>query len=182
MPCCGNRGSRPSSVVSSKSNGGSRVTSLPGAEGFVEIQYMGGNYGKTSFFGPVTGTVYKFGKSKPKGLVDPRDLRTDARTGLLDLFEYTKLVFELVPQTQPTKKLTPVKEVKEEEEKIGVLDGDIEAIAKMSVAGASKLIDAGYGSISSISELLPEELAEIAGWGEARATTVVESAKELVNG
>ena len=47
---------------------------LPGKDGMVLLEYIGGNAGTTSWWGPVTQTRYEFGGTRPVGYVDQADV------------------------------------------------------------------------------------------------------------
>jgi glycosyltransferase involved in cell wall biosynthesis len=91
MGCCGNR----NKITSSPAPSGSQVQTVVGAAGMTVLAYQGDNTGKVSYFGPVTGAVYRFSAipGKDKKNVDNRDLSTDRQTGLLDLSEFGKPLF-----------------------------------------------------------------------------------------
>ena len=92
MSCCGNRGKRTQEIQSSSSR---TQPILSGASGMTLVQYNGENYGKEPFFGPVTGAMYEFSKTKNVKNVDNRDLHTDKFKGLLDLTLHGKNIFSI---------------------------------------------------------------------------------------
>lgn len=104
MACCGNRGS--SKVASATTRTPQPVV---GSAGMTLLQYEGSNYGKETYFGPVTGVAYIFSKGSPIRNVDNRDLHTPKFKGLLDLNDHGKPVFSIFrPLTEPAK---PVEEI-----------------------------------------------------------------------
>lgn len=64
-------------------------------EGFVTIQYVGGNYGSAVWYGVSTGQRYTFSMGKPFQYVYPADARTGnlSKPGLLELREHAKVLF-----------------------------------------------------------------------------------------
>ena len=62
---------------------------LPGKDGMAALQYVGGNHGIESWWGPVTGQRYRAGLSQPVIYVDARDA-----PGLLDMMEGRRHVFK----------------------------------------------------------------------------------------
>jgi glycosyltransferase involved in cell wall biosynthesis len=106
--CCGRDGLSASLNQQSQQS----LAGLPGAEGFVTIEYQGGNSGDMVWYGVVTGTRYVAGGITRLVSVDIRDALTGAskKPGLLELVEYGKYVFkeyvdpvkaQPVPQTEP---------------------------------------------------------------------------------
>ncbi len=94
MGCCGGR--RTAAVAGT--NGGAKAVAQTtvGAEGMVALEYIGTNAGKTSWFGPVTGTRYTAGGSRPRLYVDARDAQ-----GLLEARRDRKPVFRLYQEPAP---------------------------------------------------------------------------------
>lgn len=104
MACCG--GSRSSVMRSGtvwKANGGGASPGLPGAEGLILLEYQGLNYGKTTYFGPATGSAYTFSARNKRQWVDPHDIHFELangkQIGLLDLTEGKKATFKLIPKS-----------------------------------------------------------------------------------
>jgi hypothetical protein len=106
--CCG----RDGISVSLNQQSQQALAGLPGAEGFVTIEYQGGNSGDMSWFGTVTGTRYVAGGITRLVSVDVRDALTGAskKPGLLELVEYGKYIFkeytepvteQSIPQVEP---------------------------------------------------------------------------------
>lgn len=83
MGCCGNRGGAQASAQ----HVGTKASAIVGAEGMTLLEYMGGNYGNQSYYGPATGTRYVFSASRRIRNVDKRDLRHQSNAGLLDLIQ-----------------------------------------------------------------------------------------------
>jgi glycosyltransferase involved in cell wall biosynthesis len=86
VACCGKGSNNKSNngVVSSLSLGGSaRMASSIGAQGMVKIEYLG-NQVNFTISGDVTNATYTFGRDRPKGWVDKRDVGTrDGKQGFL---------------------------------------------------------------------------------------------------
>lgn len=98
MGCCG--GSRRTTPSSS---GGRAAQPLVGAEGMVLLEYVGGNAGTMTWYGPVTRTRYLFGKSRPRGYVDSRDV-----AGMLEMREGREALFQVVrEETKPAPEPEP---------------------------------------------------------------------------
>ena len=107
--CCG----RNSNVTYSPVNSQSKLSSLPGAEGFVTLEYKGTNSGDMHWYGPVTGTAYKAGGHTCLVSVDVRDamMGNSKHPGLLDLSDHGKPVFvEYAPPAQVAPQVEQVKE------------------------------------------------------------------------
>jgi len=90
LMCCGNRRSGSNNVQPSSK----APVVLVGSAGMTLLRYLGMNYGEETYFGPVTGTAYKFKKNAVRN-VDNRDLSTPKQTGLLDLQDHGNRVFEV---------------------------------------------------------------------------------------
>jgi glycosyltransferase involved in cell wall biosynthesis len=109
--CCGRSSSsspyQPTHVVKS--------TGLPGAEGFVTLEFLGANIGDTTWFGPVTGARYKAGGKTRLVNVDKRDAQTRDmhRPGLLDMLDHDKPFFRVYVAPEPEKPPEAVKQVTE---------------------------------------------------------------------
>jgi len=71
---------------------------VPGVDGMTLIQYQGDNWGSEVFYGPVTRMPYSFGKSRPNGNVDNRDVRTGdmKKPGFLEIMHKGKHLFARV--------------------------------------------------------------------------------------
>ena len=98
--CCGNK---VTSLPQKNAQSAPRVAGAPataqtfaGKDGFITIDYVGGNMGKATFYGPVTHTRYVAGGVKPRILIDVRDARTGMRDapGLLELTTNNKPTFK----------------------------------------------------------------------------------------
>jgi hypothetical protein len=112
MGCCGGR--TPVNSVNTRSDTVQAV-SLIGAEGMSALEYIGGNYGTATFFGPVTGTAYRFDAAENRlKMVDNRDLTTEKENGLLDLRVHTKKLFQVVPSPEPmvVEEISVIEEIK----------------------------------------------------------------------
>ena len=91
--CCGNKAVAPSVPYVPPS----MESLVPGADGMILIEYRGGNAGKTSWYGAVTGTRYVFGGIAPanRRYIDERDAVTGLRAnpGFLEILEYGSPIF-----------------------------------------------------------------------------------------
>jgi glycosyltransferase involved in cell wall biosynthesis len=95
--CCGNR--RSSTKIGQQTIT-RNIVSLVGSSGMSLVQYMGGNYGNQTFYGPISGVGYIFSKGNSVKNVDNRDLSTNKGSGLLDLIEYGKPLFSLYKESK----------------------------------------------------------------------------------
>lgn len=93
MGCCGNRSKNVSSQPVSRVSGSQPI--VGGSEGMTTLEYMGGNYGSEFYYGPVTGTAYRFSVTKKLRNVDNRDLHSSRGTGLLDLHVGSHSLFRI---------------------------------------------------------------------------------------
>jgi GT2 family glycosyltransferase len=99
MGCCG--GSKRAARTVQRAPGAVKMAMRAGEDGLTMIEYTGGNAGKSSWWGPTTGTRYEFGGSKRVGYVDNRDL-----AGMLDVAQGRKLIFRRYAQpAQPVVKM-----------------------------------------------------------------------------
>lgn len=75
----------------------------PGAEGMILIEYIGGNAGSMSFYGPVSGARYRAGGITTKIYIDARDASTGSKKkpGLLEIADHGAPIFRLVSEPQP---------------------------------------------------------------------------------
>lgn len=97
--CCGNR-PRPETPWTPPQ----QLLQQPGQDGMILIEYVGGNAGSSSWYGPITRTRYVAGGSKRQIYIDPRDAITGSRKnpGLLELAEHGQKVFiEATPEEVP---------------------------------------------------------------------------------
>lgn len=71
---------------------------IPGADGMLLIEYLGGNAGKMPYYGAVTGTRYTVGGSQKKLYIDPADAITNSKTkpGFLEIVDHGIPLFRLV--------------------------------------------------------------------------------------
>lgn len=90
--CCGNRVSDQPFVAPQSPE------LLPGGEGMVLVEYLGGNSGLMRFIGPITRTRYSFGSVQVQGWIDRKDAITGNRKepGLLEMIEHGKHLFTQV--------------------------------------------------------------------------------------
>lgn len=172
MGCCGNRKNSSTVQLVTQYN-----STLVGAEGMTLLFYNGDNFGSEVYFGPVTGTAYKFSKSKPIRNVDVRDLHSPKRNGLLDLQEFGKPVFSVyeAKEEKSVDSNIPVKDfdanAKASEEIVAIPEpskesgqsivaGDINGIGAKSI---SKLNDAGISTWEQFVLESSESLSAILG-------------------
>lgn len=106
--CCGSSRARGkvSNQVVSKSM---LLANLPGAEGMVQVEYLGKHSNTMTFHGAATYTQYAFGGQRRIGWVDSRD--ADA---LLETYEGPKKVFRLYQKpirVAPVAPMTPVEPI-----------------------------------------------------------------------
>lgn len=75
----------------------------PGSEGMVLIEYVGGNAGTMSFYGPVSSTRYRAGGVTRKIYIDSRDAITGSKKnpGLLELADHGKPLFVQAQEPVP---------------------------------------------------------------------------------
>lgn len=68
---------------------------MPGTDGMIAIEYVGGNQGKSSWYGAVTKTRYVAGGTLKKIFIDVRDAITDERNnpGFLELMDHGQPIF-----------------------------------------------------------------------------------------
>lgn len=79
MGCCGG-GARRAQAKAGKGGGQPVQTPAPGAEGMVLMEYIGGNLGRTTWYGAETRTRYTCSGSRRKFYADTHDVK-----GLLDI-------------------------------------------------------------------------------------------------
>lgn len=196
MGCCGGR-SAPRSQTNPTNGGGTYTMPTEGASGMIILEYQGDNYGKETYYGPVTGTAYTFSAKHNRRLVDRRDLRYSTPgghdVGLLDLVDRGKDVFKVVreeskpapePVPEPAPEPTPVLEEVEEVEEVTELDAiyveELTAIRGVGQKSAEALVEAGYLNAEHILEASMEKLSEDLGWPTSRANSLLEAVKEYV--
>lgn len=210
MGCCG--GSRPKvqSQTYQAGNGGGGTyamgAGIPGAQGMVLLEYQGANYGDVSYYGPATGSAYKFSAKKRQRWVDPRDLNHEIangqKIGLLELMDGRKQIFkvarqpvqakvvevteiaeemaesEIIPEIPPK----PEPEVVEETVQMLVPDNDelFDVIKGIGAATSKKLVAAGYYSLEQLYEVDEDALKEDFGWSDAKIANIRGQVEELL--
>lgn len=101
MACCGKKSKTMPTKTSVKVISGAKSipSSLTGSAGLTLLRYVGTNIGAMFYYGPVTGTAYKFGLSRPLGYVDNKDLATGKprQPGLLEIRENDRQTFVREP-------------------------------------------------------------------------------------
>jgi glycosyltransferase involved in cell wall biosynthesis len=90
--CCGNKENRVPFVAPVQ------AALAPGADGMQLIEYVGGNAGTMTFYGPITGTRYKAGGVILKLYVDVRDAITGSKKqpGFLEMQDHGNAIFRAV--------------------------------------------------------------------------------------
>ena len=80
--CCGNKATAATPWVPP-----SVAALVPGGDGMILIEYMGGNVGKMPYYGPITGTRYVVGGTQRQLYIDVRDAITGIRNnpGFLEM-------------------------------------------------------------------------------------------------
>lgn len=167
MGCCGNR----RSVRALASNAPTMLSSqklLVGAEGMTLVEYTGGNYGTTTFYGPSSGTRYRFdaGDNKKK-LVSNNDLHTDNGKGLLDLRVHTKPIFRVTtPDVKPEPVVASTVHVTEYEEK------PLTEVISASSSVYKKLSAVGITTVEQVKVMSEEELISKAGISKSASKAI----------
>jgi len=95
--CCGNKDLRVPFVAPTQG------ALTPGADGMILIEYTGGNAGKMTFYGPVSGTRYVAGGVILKLYIDARDAITGLKKqpGFLEMQEHGNFLFKAVEAEEP---------------------------------------------------------------------------------
>ncbi len=170
--CCGGSKARVNAETRSvrRSPSGSI---LPGQEGMVLLEYIGGNAGKMRFFGPVTRLRYVFGGTMRMGYVDARDV--DA---LLALRETRRPVFRRVsspvaPQEEESSDVVEVVEEKKVPTVEIVEDAETESSEGVVVedteekATAAEAVDVGRMTIAEIQSAIEgASIDDLSAWLE----------------
>lgn len=173
MGCCGQR-----YPVNSQPTASQEVLSLVGSEGMTAVEYIGGNFGTTTFYGPVTGTAYRFdaGQNRKK-MVDNRDLSTKDLKGLLDLRDHTRVMF-VISQDQPA---VPAPSIPEDDEplaieEVTISESDLSSIVSPTSATYKKLVASGISSVEELLGYSAEDLSVKAGISKSTAKAVLGAA------
>lgn len=171
MGCCGQR--YPVNNIPSE-DGSFAMTALVGSDGMTAVEYVGGNFGTATYYGPITGTAYRFdaGANKKK-MVDNRDLSTSDQKGLLDLREHTKTLF-VISQDQPVAPSSVVT-VLDEEEVIPSGGTDISTIVTSTSVSYKKLTESGITTTEQLSGETVESLMEKTGISKTAAKALLEA-------
>ena len=171
MGCCGGR----SKALPSESRTGRAMLAatkavVDAAPDKVLIEYVGGNAGNSSWWGPVTGIRYIAGGGKRVIAVDARDA-----DGMVSLRKGRKLLFRLY-RMQPASKPVPVPKEAQVVANPPEPD-DLTAIKGVGPATAEKLASSGFPSFLELSRTKPEQVADVAGITLRIAKAAVEGAK-----
>jgi glycosyltransferase involved in cell wall biosynthesis len=179
MSCCGGSRGISSSAGARTSPVGTNQT-MVGSEGMSILVYQGLNHGNMTYYGPVTGSRYTFSASKPRKLVDKRDLRytrdDGMKLGLLDIREHGKVMF----REEKPKVVEPVKEVvskpepvvEEENIDIKIMEDAVTSREKISdlydtdlaEETIEYLLETGFNSRSEIKKATNKSLREKLDW------------------
>jgi glycosyltransferase involved in cell wall biosynthesis len=181
MGCCGGRGSRRGRQTAASTTAVVKELSMPGQDGMALLEYVGGNAGKMTFWGPETNTRYVFGGSKKVGYVDTADV-----AGMVGMRDSRRPVFQAIGRDvmpEPTPEMVEVAQPKEE----AVVSGepsveppdDLMTINGVGHSLAERMIAAGYTNISAIAAASPDYLAEKIDTQPWRAKKIVEAARAL---
>lgn len=177
MGCCGNRSSKVAGL-SSQSPSAMRSSLVVGESGMTILEYLGGNYGNERYYGPVTGTAYKFSASSKFKNVDNRDLHTSKNTGLLDLHSGTKPLFRIyTPPVEETKSPEPEKVAEPEvvsvpeqslmssevEEQVSMTPILVSQVKNITATVVRRLKDSGIDYWEQFLQTSSEDLARISG-------------------
>lgn len=192
MSCCGQR----YPVNSNPPLNPDVVQSLVGAQGMVAIEYIGGNFGTTSFFGPITGTAYRFDAAQnKKKMVDVRDLHTNHSNGLLDLREHTRPLFKIADvqpapapvDPEPSTGLDAEAEAEaeaeadaavEEMDEVLVEGTPLETLVSKSSPNYQKLLKLGIATVEMLRSYPEEELQEKSGISKSALSALLKMAKD----
>lgn len=162
MACCGKGGKSKLQTNTKVVTGAKSVpVTLPGKEGMTLLRYVGLNYGSMFYYGPVSGTAYKFGLSRPVAYVANKDLKTGdmKRPGLLEIIEHEKHVFKVEPAQAEVAKAVPMAM-----QAVASGDGNIPQPAKSVVVDEKPMIDITGMSLAEIRKMVKEtELTDIVG-------------------
>lgn len=193
--CCGSARSKVTKLSPPTNGGGAAAEAMkimtPGQEGMVLIQYTGSSDGAQSWYGAATGTRYEFGKSRPVGYVDKRDLNTGkANTpGFLEVRgkprskDEGKPLFRLyrapvAAHPVPIKPVQPEPELPEldDAEPVELNGDDLTVISGIGEKTAAALLDLGLSTYEAIAGATDEDLKEA---GIRQVNKVRESARSL---
>lgn len=91
--CCGNKASAATPWVPPAVD-----ALVPGGDGMILIEYLGGNVGKMPYYGPVTHTRYVVGGTQRQLYIDVRDAITNSRSnpGFLEMTDHGTQLFRQV--------------------------------------------------------------------------------------
>ena len=175
MGCCGGRRStlpRADSQTGRAMLAASRAV-IGAAEDKVLIEYIGGNSGNSSWWGPVTGTRYIAGGGKRVVAVDPKD--ADA---MIALRKGRKLLFRRY-RMQPAAKVV---EIPKEQAVVAnpPEPDDLTEIKGVGPATAEKLASSGFPTFLELARTRAEQVADVAGITLRTARAAVEGAKAFV--
>lgn len=140
-----------------------RNKNLPGQEGMVILEYVGGNAGDETWVGPITKTIYVLGGVRQKGYVDKRDAHGDPSKrikGMLAFRDRKRPVFVEAKAAveAPSIELMAVGAMpgveKEEPEPLKWKQGVVQNVIEPPLA--SLLPDMSTLSVAKIKELLPD--------------------------
>lgn len=179
MGCCGGRSSRRGRRGRRQSVAVQELN-MPGQDGMVLLEYVGGNSGKMTFWGPETRTRYVFGGTKRVGYVDTNDV-----PGMVGMREGQRPVFREIKQgvtPSPTPKMVEAAQPNPEPiraETIAMESDDLTTINGVGSSLADRMLEAGYVNVSDIAAAAPDELAEKINTQPWRAAKIVEAARAI---
>jgi len=133
--CCGGR--RSKSATKSASNPVVKSTTvLPGRGGMTRLEYIGGNVGDTTWWGPETQTRYVFGGNRKVGYVDSKDA-----AGMLAMKKDDKAVFRVYkpPVQKPKPKPAPAPQPEPEPEPAREPEPELPDLQMLTIAEAKEL-------------------------------------------
>jgi glycosyltransferase involved in cell wall biosynthesis len=115
--CCGGNRRKTNPNLGRRNPGRMTMAGMPNPltnreeQGLKLLEYVGGNVGSTNFYGPATGTVYKFGNN-PKDKV--KYVHVDDAEAMLNLLKHKRALFSVYVAPKPAPKPVDLG-IKEEE-------------------------------------------------------------------
>lgn len=153
------RGMTPSAAVANpaqaKALAAAKAQAQASEPGMAFLEYIGGNTGNTTWWGPVTGTRYVFGGGRPVGQVYAEDVK-----GMVDIRLKRRPVFRR--WTQQKRGAVDVPEERAAEANPELPD-DLTELSGVGPATASKLTEAGFATFLALARVKAAQVAERAG-------------------
>lgn len=164
------------------------MKTLTGSRGMAKVEYLGANYGKETYYGPVTGIGYTFSLRAKIRFVDRRDLHTDDKRGLLDLYQgkspLFRVVTEAVTARSPSKPELPtisdIAESTEDSDMVAFYVAELSAVKGIGEKSAKALVDAGYLNLEHITQASADQLQEDLGWTVSRVSSLKRKVADAV--